>query len=237
MKLKSYAKEGVFPFLFENSFAENDNEFIEESLPFIEIPGPKTFCPPFDSSKDAQRSIFFLETSGERCLTPRQLCSVESAARANPHMSVLLYIGQDSGNSKSSSVPKHRAETKGNRRQCDATLLLAQCCPNVRVIYGNLMEHLRDTYLWDHWYLEGHFNRSQMPHVHLSDAVRLALLHKLGGIYLDLDVIVLRPLHCLHNTAGYLTQLNNWIENGVLTFDRMHPFIHLYMKVAAKTFK
>ena len=62
-------------------------------------------------------------------------------------------------------------------------------------------------------------------------------LLRTGGVYLDLDVVVLRPVHCLRNTAGYLQRIGNWIENGVLAFDAGHPLLRLYAKLAAKHFK
>ena len=53
---------------------------------------------------------------------------------------------------------------------------LSRWLDNVRVVRVPLIDQLRGTFLWDHWYLAGHWNRSRTPHVHLSDAVRLALV-------------------------------------------------------------
>lgn len=207
------------------------------------ISGPDSFCPTFKSSSNPQKEvgqqheIFFLETSGEKCLTPRQACSVESAARMNPQMKVTLHT--DSGDSFSSSVgstTNHRANTLGNKRNCDVMNILKRL-PNVVVIRSRLADELRGTYLWDQWYDVGRLRQSQYPHVHLSDAVRVAILQKRGGIYLDLDCIVLRPLHCLRNTAGYLSSLPSWIENGVLSFDRSHPFLKFLMRVMVQHYK
>jgi len=65
------------------------------------------------------------------------------------------------------------------------------------------MAHLRDTpletLLFDK---ERGILRSQFPLAQRSDLVRVALLWKLGGIYLDLDVVVLRPLYCLKDAIG-----------------------------------
>lgn len=51
---------------------------------------------------------------------------------------------------------------------------------------------------------ESHSNSSinQFPLHQRSDLVRVALMWKQGGLYLDLDVVVLRPLYCLQNTLG-----------------------------------
>jgi lactosylceramide 4-alpha-galactosyltransferase len=37
-------------------------------------------------------NIFFIETSGRSCLTGRQACGIESAARANPKAIITLYM-------------------------------------------------------------------------------------------------------------------------------------------------
>ena len=204
------------------------------------ISGPNSFCPAFNSSLDVvqQREIFFLETSGENCLTPRQACSVESAARKNPHMKVTLYtdIGDSFSSSANRSTAGHRADTLGNQRNCDVMDILKRF-PNVAVIRSRLADELQGTFLRGRWFDIGRLQQSQFPHVHLSDAVRVAILQKRGGIYLDLDCIVLRPLHCLRNTAAYLPSLPSWIENGVLSFDRSHPFLNFLMRVMVQYYK
>lgn len=130
----------------------------------------------------------------------------------------------------------HRANSLGNKRNCDVMDTLEQI-PNVALIRSQLTDELRETYLWDRWYDLGLLEQSQYPHVHLSDAVRVAIMYKQGGIYLDLDCIVLRPLHCIRNTAGYLSSLPSWVENGVLSFDRSHPFLNFLMKVMVQYYK
>ena len=51
--------------------------------------------------------------------------------------------------------------------------------------------------------------------VQLSDIVRLILLKKHGGFYLDFDNIVFRSIDCLRNTFSYLEEAPN-IENGIM---------------------
>ena len=50
-------------------------------------------------------------------------------------------------------------------------------------------------------------NRGQLAQ--RSDLIRVALLWLFGGLYLDLDVVVLRPLYCLKNTIGLKNCINN----------------------------
>lgn len=49
------------------------------------------------------------------------------------------------------------------------------------------------------WYLPNLLNASKYPAAHMSDALRFTIIYKYGGIYLDLDTIVLRSLGRLHN--------------------------------------
>lgn len=52
----------------------------------------------------------------------------------------------------------------------------------------------------------------------MSDAIRLCLLWKYGGIYLDTDVVVLRSLSQLHNTVSFDSGTN--LGNSFLAFDQ-----------------
>lgn len=75
----------------------------------------------------------------------------------------------------------------------------------------------------------------------LSNLMRLAVLHKYGGVYLDTDVIVLRSFAALRNAVG--TQSRNtatgqWtrLNNAVLVFDRAHPMVLEFLREFANTF-
>ena len=158
------------------------------------------------------------------------MCSVESAARRNPQMKITLYTNVDVSANVRRPV-RHRVDARGNARDCSIMSRTLSELENVEVVRSNLQDHLRGTPFL------GHLNESRYPHVHLSDILRTVLLERLGGLYLDLDVVVLRPLHCLNNTAAYLTYLPSWIENGVLTFQKHHPFLHFLTKIMLLTYK
>jgi len=59
------------------------------------------------------RDIFFLETSGEECLSVRQACSVESARRTNPDARILIRM-EGNGPIPSEVYSKWKSERKGN---------------------------------------------------------------------------------------------------------------------------
>jgi len=81
---------------------------------------------------------------------------------------------------------------------------------NTRIVREDLFKH----------YLKGtpleklvnriHLNGTQLLVQHKSDIIRVALLWQKGGIYLDHDIVVLRPLTGLHNTIG--------MSNGILSY-------------------
>ncbi|XP_032783038.2 lactosylceramide 4-alpha-galactosyltransferase-like [Daphnia magna] len=176
-------------------------------------------------------NIFFIETSGRSCLTARQACRVESAARANPHASVTLYM-EKTPIANLSSYKSDKDEVN-----CVVAKFLLHRIENVWILRQNLLDHLEGTPLWE-FYRSGLLNKSITPLVHRSDAIRVALLWKNGGIYLDLDCIVMRPLDSLNNTVGTVRDfIPNWIENGVMAFNAGHPFLHFLMKSMVLAFR
>ncbi|XP_022854749.1 lactosylceramide 4-alpha-galactosyltransferase-like [Olea europaea var. sylvestris] len=74
----------------------------------------------------------------------------------------------------------------------------------------------------------------------LSNLIRLAVLYKFGGIYLDTDFIVLKDFSGLRNSIGAQSiDLNgNWtrLNNAVLAFDKKHPLLYMFMEEFALTF-
>ncbi|KAK4296514.1 hypothetical protein Pmani_030990, partial [Petrolisthes manimaculis] len=78
---------------------------------------------------------------------------------------------------------------------------------NLKEVYPNL--HFRASTCPDSssdaledWYGRRAWQDSYWPQSHFNDALRWLLLWKYGGVYLDLDVVVLRPLTRLTNMAA-----------------------------------
>ncbi|XP_044965300.1 uncharacterized protein At4g19900 [Hordeum vulgare subsp. vulgare] len=63
--------------------------------------------------------------------------------------------------------------------------------------------------------------------LHYSELVRLAALYRYGGIYLDSDVIVLKPLKSLRNTIGTVKEVSRGssFSGAVLAFEKQSPFL------------
>lgn len=75
----------------------------------------------------------------------------------------------------------------------------------------------------------------------LSNLLRLAVLYKYGGVYLDTDFIILKPLSGLRNSIGAQSMdmaSKSWtrLNNAVLVFDRNHPLLLKFMGEFACTF-
>ncbi|CAN6857079.1 unnamed protein product [Brassica oleracea] len=89
---------------------------------------------------------------------------------------------------------------------------------------------------------KGMFSPGVIPlEQNLSNILRLALLYKFGGIYLDTDVIILKPLTNLHNVIGAQTVdpvTRKWsrLNNAVLIFDKNHPLLKSFIDEFSRTF-
>ncbi|XP_062095255.1 uncharacterized protein At4g19900-like [Humulus lupulus] len=75
----------------------------------------------------------------------------------------------------------------------------------------------------------------------LSNLMRLAVLYKYGGVYLDTDFVVLKPLTGLRNSIGAQSidvGSKNWtrLNNAVLIFDMNHPLLLKFLEEFASTF-
>ncbi|KAK7071290.1 hypothetical protein SK128_001184, partial [Halocaridina rubra] len=59
--------------------------------------------------------------------------------------------------------------------------------------------------------------------IFMSDAVRLAILWKFGGTYIDMDAITLRPLPSAKNFAGRLSV--DQINLAIASFSKQHTLL------------
>ncbi|KAL1816998.1 hypothetical protein ACET3Z_019572 [Daucus carota] len=74
----------------------------------------------------------------------------------------------------------------------------------------------------------------------LSNLIRLALVYKYGGVYLDTDFIVLKDFSGLRNSIGAQScnSYGKWtrLNNAVLVFDKKHPLVYKFIEEFALTF-
>lgn len=96
---------------------------------------------------------------------------------------------------------------------------------NVQLHYINFHEFFRDTPLesWSQLNFE-HYNFR----VHVSDAFRLAVVWKYGGIYIDFDFFVLHNLSSLRNMIAH-EAYPGMVNGAFLLADRAHPWPQMSM--------
>ncbi|GFU30757.1 lactosylceramide 4-alpha-galactosyltransferase [Nephila pilipes] len=152
-----------------------------------------------------ENAIFFVESSDSRQLTARQACAIESAARHHPDRQVRVLM--------TSPDPLKRKDN------FTGPLELLENVRLFRVDFGHLMF---DTPLW-YWYIRGKWKTSPFKVLHISDALRLCIIWRYGGLYLDLDVVVLQSLSNLRNTTT--TDNGKNVATALLAFDPGHPLL------------
>ncbi|XP_058763308.1 uncharacterized protein LOC131636717 [Vicia villosa] len=95
---------------------------------------------------------------------------------------------------------------------------------------------------WFHELRKGKRDPGEIPlFQNLSNLIRLAILYKYGGVYLDMDFILLKPLNGLRNCIGAQSMdlgFKHWtrLNNAVLIFDKNHPLLLRFIDEFALTF-
>lgn len=203
--------------LFAKSVTEESKQikcYDYSTLNMLEELTPETEVP-------VNTSIFFVETSchdNYLKLNSRQACAVESAAKMNPHSNVYLLF------------PSPISEAKYLQEQVE----LLKSYDNVKLMYINTKTFFDGTPL-EQWYKTGKIKSSYYPLSHMSDILRYVILWKYGGIYLDLDVVVLRSFETMTNFAGAETV--NAVAAGVLSFSHNHEVAKLAVEDIRNNFK
>ncbi|XP_064485595.1 lactosylceramide 4-alpha-galactosyltransferase-like [Ornithodoros turicata] len=178
------------------------------------VPGahPRDFAT--SCSNCPRRTFFFVETSGTDRLNARQACSVESAAVHHPNITVKLLM-------------------TARPNAASLYLRILRKIRNIRI--GRIIPQaaFQNTSL-ESWYVSPSRLKSPFAVAHLSDALRLLLLWRHGGLYADTDVIVQRSMIDLRNVLG--KQDHHSLGNGVLVFDKGHPLLLETMEAFSKTY-
>ncbi|XP_041037469.1 lactosylceramide 4-alpha-galactosyltransferase-like isoform X2 [Carcharodon carcharias] len=182
--------------LFHQIFSRDD----PNHLVSLKAPHPST-----------EPGIMFVQTSDELNPSPLAKCAVESAARRNPNKTVYYFMKGFNGNISAYQKPEFNA------------IPLLSSIPNVVILPLNLDELFSSTRLAD-WYKEVDPDMEEYWIYVLSDACRIALLWKYGGIYLDTDVISLKPLEFQNFICA---QSENGANGAALGFTRSHSFTEM----------
>lgn len=187
----------------------------------------KKFFAGKDSNSSCKVRFFMTWISSLESFSHRELFTVESLFKSHPNACLVIV-------SNSLDSPKG---VQLLRPFVDKGFRAIAISPNFDYIF-------KDTFA------EAWFNRLRRGSVdpgeislgqNLSNLLRLVLLYKFGGIYIDTDVIVLKSLAQLRNAIGAQTvdlETGNWsrLNNAVLIFDKHHPLLFKFIEEFALTF-
>ncbi|XP_047024360.1 lactosylceramide 4-alpha-galactosyltransferase-like [Helicoverpa zea] len=161
---------------------------LEEELPSTENP---VFAP-------KSNSIYFHDTSHIGGLTPRQACSVESAARVHPRQDVYVLF----------SSPVAEDTLKAS---CLAKL---REFPNVKFLRINISEYSKGTAVQSILNnLKGSIFRMQ----YAADMLKILTLYKWGGICVETDMIMIKSLQNLPPN-WIVQQYDTYVATGIMSF-------------------
>ncbi|XP_069069714.1 alpha-1,4-N-acetylglucosaminyltransferase-like [Pleurodeles waltl] len=168
------------------------------------------------------KGIFLVETTDTLEPTSLTLCAVESAARIYPDRPIFFYMGG------------LRKWNNPQEKHISHDLQVLTSLANVYIQPFDLEEILKDSPLLP-WYLKVNPATEKFwTHVS-SDASRLALVWKYGGIYFDTDVISIRPIPEEEFLVCAYTMTHT--SNGIFGFNQFQPFLWDCMKEFAVNYK
>lgn len=151
------------------------------------------------------RNVLFVETdesSVNVTMTARQACAIESAALANPNMNIYLFY---------SSAERFQALQK------TPILKAVMTYPNVFINYIDVKEVSIGS-PFEEFIKSGNMSKSNFKIEHTSDVLRLLVLWKYGGTYLDLDMIVRKSFDSVEPNFACL-QNDHEVNGAILNFD------------------
>lgn len=177
--------------------------------------------------------IFFHETSGRHDLSMRQCCAIESAAKHHPHRIVQLFLRPPIRCSSRSHGSSDRSLLFYN----PTWLKVLSKYPNIKIVLVNEYQYFHGSPL-ENWYNQGKWRQSRFETAHLSDYIRILNLHKGGGLYLDMDIITMKPYkgEQFRNFLVYGNEAMEEISNGAMHLERGHWLSTEVMELIAKEY-
>ncbi|XP_054780742.1 uncharacterized protein LOC129288260 [Prosopis cineraria] len=181
----------------------------------------------FLSNEECEARFFMTWISPARLFGSRELLSLETLFKFHPQ--VCLIIVSITLNSKQGNKILRPLIHRGFK---------------VQAVTPDLPSLFRKTpaKAWLHDLRKGKKDPGKIPlSQNLSNLIRLVILYKYGGIYLDTDFIVLKPFHRLRNSiaAQSMDQVSkNWtrLNNAVLVFDKNHPLVFRFIEEFERSF-
>uniref|UniRef100_F7D6U9 Alpha-1,4-N-acetylglucosaminyltransferase n=2 Tax=Xenopus tropicalis TaxID=8364 RepID=F7D6U9_XENTR len=170
---------------------------------------PSRYYP--DDLLSAGNGIMFVETTDRMEPPHLVLCSIESAARAYPDRPVVYFM-------------KGLAEINSDIVRMSYPTLLSY--DNIYFFPLRMNVLLNNTPLMP-WYEKVNPKTERYWNHVSSDACRLALIYKYGGIYMDTDIITFRPIPEKNFLAAETSQMTG---SAVLAFAPKHTIVWQFME-------
>ena len=194
-----------------------------------------------DGVDSLAHGILMVETSGRKTLYPRQACALESAVRRSGLPVTLVMMTSELDLSDNTTCQ----------------LIMSSVTSNISIFTVNPDTLALNTPL------QGFFSSNQLiqsPHkmVHTSDSLRMLLMYKYGGLYLDLDYIILNDMSHYNNflceevnlhllktlVMVWLPSLSDTVDklfgsmitNSAFSFPRHHPLIKMILENIVKSY-
>jgi hypothetical protein len=160
-------------------------------------------------------NIIFVETNEKKSnLSLKLLCAIESAALNNPDALINFF-------SVNAVVNDY----------------LTDRYKNIQSKKFLIEDVFKDTPMYNWWIKNKNIiKKGEFNFVHTSDALRVALIWKYGGIYLDTDTITVRNLNYLINFPGVGANDESSANNAVINFPKHHNFIAQLIKEFVKNY-
>ncbi|KAJ3293968.1 hypothetical protein HK104_004068 [Borealophlyctis nickersoniae] len=152
------------------------------------------------------KNIYYLHYN-EEFTTFRYLCSIESAARRNPAHTVTIHAA---------NAPDFETKLQPWRSTVPRSI-----SSRVRISDLKYEHYFRNTPL-EEWYKREEWKKSHWVGQNLGNAYRLALLWHEGGMYMDLDIIMMNPLE---GVGRAMAREDHKINNAALHFPAKDPFL------------
>ncbi|KAC9975348.1 hypothetical protein E3N88_37171 [Mikania micrantha] len=183
----------------------------------------------FFSKNESSCKVRFFMTwiSSLNSFSEKEFHSIETLFNTHPK-GCLLIVSNSMDSNQGRQILKPFLE-KGFR--------LTAISPDLKYLFKNTMA--------EYWFMKltnGDLDVGYVPlGQNLSNLIRLCLLYKFGGVYLDTDVLVLKNFSKLKNSIGAQTidlDSKKWsrLNNAVMVFDKMHPLVYKFIEEFSLTF-
>ncbi|KAI3666987.1 hypothetical protein L6452_42028 [Arctium lappa] len=180
----------------------------------------------FNDSCKIRFFMTWISSSSSTVFGDREFLAVDALFKSNPN-SCLMILSNTMDSVHGFRILKHLTD-RGFR--------VRAVTPDLDFLFKNTPAQS-----WLHQIRNGKRDPGKIPLAqNLSNLIRLVILYKYGGVYLDTDFVILKDFSSLKNSIGAqsATRFGNWtrLNNAVLIFDKNHDLLYKFMEEFASTF-